>query len=203
MFQIQANYREKVCQFYINEISWNCLDGRRPCGDPTTMFLPYVRNRVHTYFVFFSSFIEGPVFNEHCILIAIITVCQFIQNKTFGLSTMICPTEKSAHIYLLALRLVWYPANIDWRMTGRCHMKATPSDTNHAYNEWTSYFYIDRWFALRRSALRDSLNGFVSIGVEREGKGRKRNRNESQETEEINISPLPLPATRTVGHAQL
>ena len=108
----------------------------RPCGDPTTMFLPYVRNCVHTYFEFFSSFTEGPVFNEHCILIATITVCQFIQNKTFGLSTMICPTEKSAHIYLLALRLVWYPANIDWRMTGRCHVKATPSDTNRAYNEW-------------------------------------------------------------------
>ena len=76
------------------------------CGDPTTMFLPYVRKRVHTYFEFFSSFTEGPVFNEHCILIATITVCQVIQNKTFGLSTMICPTEKSAHIYLLALRLV-------------------------------------------------------------------------------------------------
>ena len=26
----------------------------RPCGDPSTMFLPYVRNRVHTYFEFFS-----------------------------------------------------------------------------------------------------------------------------------------------------
>ena len=55
----------------------------RPCGDLTTMFLPYVWNRVHTYFEFFSSFTEGPVFNEHCILIATITVCQFIQNKTF------------------------------------------------------------------------------------------------------------------------
>ena len=51
----------------------------RPCGDPLTMFLPYVRNRVHTYFDFFSRFTEGPVFNEHCILIATITVCQFIQ----------------------------------------------------------------------------------------------------------------------------
>ena len=29
MFQIQVNYRENVRQFYINEISWNCLDGCR------------------------------------------------------------------------------------------------------------------------------------------------------------------------------
>ena len=137
----------------------------RPCGDPSTMFFPYVQNRVHTYFEFFSCFTEVAVFNEHCILIATITVCQFIQNKSWSLLTMICPTEKSAHIYLLKLQIVSYPANIDWRMTGRCHVKATTSDTNRAYNEWTFYFYIERWFALRRSALRDSLNGFVSTGV--------------------------------------
>ena len=80
MFQIQVNYREKVRQFCINEIA--SMAAGRPCGDPTTMFLPYVRNRVHTYFEFFSLFTEGPVFNEQCIPIATITVCQFIQNKT-------------------------------------------------------------------------------------------------------------------------
>ena len=116
----------------------------RPCGDPSTMFFPYVRNRVHTYFEFFSRFTEVPIFNEHCILIATITVCQFIQNKSWSLSTMICPTEKSAHIYLLALRIVWYPANIDWHMTGRCHVKATlPIQTVPTMNEHSIFILND------------------------------------------------------------
>ena len=136
----------------------------RLCGDSSTMFFPYVQNRVHTFFEFFSRFTEVPVFNEHCILIATITVCQFIQNKSWSLSTMICPTEKSAHIYLLALRIVWYPANIDWRMTGRCHVKVKPSDTNRAYNEWTFYFLY--WSMIRFTTKRSTWQ-FERICVHR------------------------------------
>ena len=160
MFQIQVNYREKFCQFYINEISWNCLDGRRQTVWRSLNNVPSICSKPcsHLLWIFQPFYWRLYPYCHHNSL--------SVHPKYFwSLSTMICPTEKNAHIYLIALRLVWYPANVDWPMTGRCHVKATPSDTNRAYNEWTSYFYIDWWFALRRSALRDSLNGFVSTGV--------------------------------------